>query len=257
MMTLRTVAHDIRSYESLDPLSLMIKLYEESRRNADDIQRPPRAIAEHMRYASLASEHITLPQPMQHGRPLFEAMVERTSIRFYTDEAVGLSQVATLLRAASAGDLQEWAQDVEAGVTLHFLLVAWRVEGLVPAVYLYEHDKHALARIGPAPDQKAGGANLVLQTEFANAPLIILITGNLAAACARHGAWGHRQLLLRAGAAGQRLWLSSLGVGLVGTIFAGFLPRAAQHNAGVDGYKNASLVAYSAGHILPSYRLGK
>ncbi|HYE73791.1 MAG TPA: hypothetical protein VEF04_10680, partial [Blastocatellia bacterium] len=73
-------------------------------------------------------------------------------------------------------------------------------------------------------------------------------TGNLAAACARYGSWGHRQLLLRTGAAGQRLWLSSIGVGLAGTVFAGFLPRAANRFAGLDGYLQASLLAFAVGN---------
>src|SRR4029450_9966494 len=97
-------------------------------------------------------------------------------------------------------------------------------------------------------DPKAA-TSLALQAEFAGAPVLIFVTGNLAAACERYGSWGHRQLLLRAGAAGQRLWLASIGVGLAGTVFAGFLPRAANRFAGVDGYLQASLLAYSVGNL--------
>ncbi|HZU66449.1 MAG TPA: nitroreductase family protein [Ktedonobacteraceae bacterium] len=249
--------YDIRSYASLEPIHVMIKLYKESRKGVADALAAPREVPGHLLYRPAPGELMRLPQPIEQSRPLYQAMVERTSLRFYDEKSVSQAQLATILHTASTGDRQDWPQEGEAGIPLQFLLVAWRVEDLAPAVYRYEQDEHALVYVGPAPNQKEGGANLVLQTEFGDAPLIVLITGNLAAACARHGAWGHRLLLLRAGAAGQRMWLSSIGVGLVGTTFAGFLPRAAHRIAGVDGYKNASLFAYSTGYLHPDYILSK
>ena len=145
-------------------------------------------------------------------------------------------------------DAQDWTLENEAGNPLDFYLVAWRVKDLEPNVYRYDPVKHVLLEVGAAPQEKAQRETLFLQTEFAEAPLIILIAGNLAAACARHGSWGHRQLLLRAGSAGQALWLASVSMGLVGTVFAGFIGSAAREMAGVDGYKKASLLAFSVGY---------
>ena len=136
----------------------------------------------------------------------------------------------------------------EAAIALNLLVVAWRVRGLAPAIYYYQAESHSLLQIGAAPISKQARNNLTLQAEFAEAPAIVLITGNLAAACTRYGGWGHRQLLLRAGAAGHRLWLASVGIGLAGTTFAGFLPRAAQSIAWVNNSTNASLFAYSVGY---------
>jgi SagB-type dehydrogenase family enzyme len=131
---------------------------------------------------------------------------------------------------------------------LQFFVVAWRVENMAPAVYRYEADRHCLSFIRPAPDSQTQGKEMVLQTEFASAPLVVLITGNLAAATAIQGTQGYRQLLLRAGSAGQRMWLASVAMGLGGTVFAGFLPRAAHNLAGIDGYRLAGLLAYATGH---------
>ncbi|MBV9713427.1 MAG: nitroreductase family protein [Ktedonobacteraceae bacterium] len=245
---------DIRQYKSLDPGSILLKLYEESRRSKADIARTPERVAEELLHRPDPGPCIELPAPLPSSRLLEEVMEERTSLRFYSEEPVELAQVATILSVASAGDEQDWSQEIAAGVTLHLLVVAWKVRNLVPAVYRYVAGNHMLEYVGPAPNRQTEGADLVLQTEFADAPVIVLITGNLAGACERHGAWGHRQLLLRAGAAGHRLWLSSLGVGLVGTVFAGFLPRAAHRVIGVDGYRNAGLFAYAAGHLRSDYQ---
>lgn len=250
----QSVRRDIRSYEALDALSIMIDLYRASRRNLSDLRAARPEVPDELRtHAPANRQMIALPAPLRQSQPLAESLLARTSIRFYDKQAVGLEQVATILHTASSGDRRDWRAESEAGVDLQMLLVAWRVVDLAPAVYRYEPVEHALSFVGPAPDQQTEGTDLVLQTEFADAPIIVFLTGNLAAASARHGAWGHRQLLLRAGSAGHRLWLASLGVGLVGTVFAGFLPRAAQRIAGVDGYTNASLLAYSAGYLHPNY----
>ncbi len=245
---------DIRTYTSLNPGNILLKLYEESRRNRADITCTPPKVEEDLLYRPDPGPRIALPAPLTSSRALEDVMMERTSLRFYAEKPVELEQIATILNVASAGDEQDWSQEIAAGVTLHLLLVAWCVKDLAPAIYRYVPGAHQLAYVASAPDQRTEGTGLVLQTEFADAPAIVLITGNLAAASARHGAWGHRQLLLRAGSAGQRLWLSSLGIGLVGTVFAGFLPRAAHRAVGVDGYRNAGLFAYATGHLHSDYQ---
>lgn len=86
-----------------------------------------------------------------------------------------------------------------------------------------------------------------MQSEFAKAPLVVWITGNLAAAAARHGGFGHRQLLMRAGMAAHRLWMAGMATGLSGCIVAGVVPGAARRQLELDGYRKASLIALAAG----------
>jgi hypothetical protein len=153
-----------------------------------------------------------------------------------------------MLRVASEGDRQDWPHEEASGVGLQLMVVAWRVAELEPAIWRYEPAAHELVYVGPAPSSKEADT-LTLQVEFTAAPALVFISGSLAAACARYGSWGHRQLLLRGGAAGQCLWLGAIGVGLVGTVFAGFLPRAANRFAGVDGYLQSSLLAFAVGRL--------
>lgn len=236
--------------ELLEPVELMLKLYRESRRSAVELRNAPRAFTGGSAgSASPTGMHrILLPPPEAQSKPIDEALVERASIRHYAQRPITQRQLSSILKIAAEGDKQDWPGEEEAGAGIDFLVVAWRLEGVEPAVYRYEASTHTLARLGPVPDQKTEAVRMVLQVEFADAPVIVLTVGNLAAASELYGGWGHRQLLLRAGAAGQRMWMASIGVGLVGTVFAGFLNRAARSVAGVDGYRKAGLFAYSTGY---------
>ena len=70
-------------------------------------------------------------------------------------------------------------------------------------------ERSELCRVANLPDGR-DAEELVMQREFADAPALLVITGNLAAALARHGSHGHRLLLTRAGAAGHAAWLAAL-----------------------------------------------
>ncbi|HEX6545260.1 MAG TPA: nitroreductase family protein [Bryobacteraceae bacterium] len=194
---------------------------------------------------------LPLPEPENHGIPLWDVLQNRRAVRTYTRESIGLKSLSAMLKAAIEGDATDWPS-AEYAAKVELLVVAWRVEGLPQGIYRYLPASHSVAAIGPAPNQETSGKDLVLQTEFADAPAIVLVTGDLGAALTQHGAWGHRNLLVRAGAAGYRLWLASLATGLSGTVFAGLLPRAAQRIAGLDGYRKAGLFAYAVGYAADS-----
>jgi len=188
-----------------------------------------------------------LPPPGQGGRSVTEILTERTSVRHYASNRVSLDQIGSMLYCAHVGDLADWPQEHAEGQALSFLVLASRVQELSPGVYAYTPGQHALGLLRPAlaVDKMV---ELFVQPEFSSAPVVMWIAGNLAAACARHGAFGHRQLLLRAGAASNRLWAAAMGMGLVGCIVAGVVPGAARQHLGLDGYQHASLIAFSAGN---------
>ncbi len=149
-----------------------------------------------------------------------------------------------MLSFAQRADLDEWPGEHH-GNGLNFLVLAQRVRELDAGVYEYEAAQTLLSVRGAlAPDEIS---QLYVQDEFALAPLAIWITGSLAAACARHGAFGHRQLMLRAGAAGNRLWMAALGLGLTGTLVAGIVSRHARKILGLDGYLKSGLLAVAVG----------
>ena len=189
---------------------------------------------------------IALPEVLSASPPFTDILRDRHAVRSYNTQPIDQRALSTLLRAATLGDGHDWPPEKNAA-RLEYLVVAWRVENTCPGIYLYEPNVHSLAMLTSAPDQETEGSGLVLQPEFAKASAIVLVIGGLATALAQHGARGHQILLLRAGAAAHRMWLASIAAGLEGTVFAGFLPRATQRLARVDGYYRAALFAYAMG----------
>ena len=236
-------------FELSNPVDLAIRLCTEGRRTAES-ERDSIEVPSYLLYSddSSRSARIQLPRVLGESRPFHETLIMRKAVRSYGTQPLRLEHVSTLLDRVARGDAEDCATGARLGMRLQFVIVVWRVDNIVPGVYLYEPDEHCLSYIRRAPDPETEGKEMVLQIEFATAPLIILTTGNLAAATAIYGAWGYRQLLLRAGSAGQRLWLASVAMGLAGTVFAGFLPRAAHEIAGIDGYRSAGLLAFATGY---------
>jgi SagB-type dehydrogenase family enzyme len=190
---------------------------------------------------------ISLPKPAQGGRLVIDILSRRHSTRHYATEPLTLEQLSTMLHLAHSEDAFEWSAEHAAGLPLTFLALAWNVEGLEPAVYRYEPQRQGVVWMRASPTRQSA-LELFPQPEFAAAPLVVWSFGNLAAACSRYGAFGHRQLLLRGGAACHRLWLSAMAMGLAGCLVAGVVPGAARRQFGVDGYTEASLLAFAVGY---------
>src|SRR5579871_512224 len=181
------------------------------------------------------SSPLPLPPARHGGEPVGRVLAARTSVRLYAPKPVSLDQIATMLACAHQGDMQDWPEEQCVGQVLTYRVLTWRAQDLAPGIYQYNPQSRTLSFSHPAPSP-SGTVELYVQEEFAAAPLVLWITGNLAAACARHGAFGHRELLLRAGAASHRVWMAAMGMGLAGTIVAGVIPGAARRLFGLDGY---------------------
>jgi SagB-type dehydrogenase family enzyme len=193
------------------------------------------------------SDAVPLPAPSGGGGFVGDILRARTSIRRYTDKPMSLDQISTILSFAHAADVSEWPEEHLKGQALSFFLLAQCVAGLKAGVFIYKPVDSSLRFLREPPCSQAA-AQLYVQDEFASAPAAIWIVGNLAAACARHGAFGHRQLMLRAGAAGNRLWMAALGIGLAGSLVAGVVAGTARRELGLDGYLKAALLAVTIGH---------
>jgi SagB-type dehydrogenase family enzyme len=223
------------------------KLYRESRVREDDLRVGPFAaddIPEAERPGGGSTDKLRLPLPLRAGRTVEDILKTRTSVRLYTEEAISMEQLSTMLEYSGQGYEPGQGRDSERNL-LTLLVIASRIDGLRPGIYPYcRHDHTLLERAADLTDT----TELFVQPEFAKAPLVIYIVGNLAAACSEHGAFGHRLLLLQAGEVAHRLWTAALGVGLSGTVVAGLVAGAARQQLGLDGYNQASLVAFAAGY---------
>lgn len=235
----------------LDAGDVLRRLQLGARLSEDDLRTAPAPVPPRLRSplageGPAARERVTAVAAPPSALPMEEVLRRRASTRTYAPEPVPVELVAAVVRAASGFDRAAWPED-EAGAGLDFLVAARHVTGLAPGIYLYVRDDAEFVRLADLPQGEAA-ADLVLQLEFADAPVTVLACGPLAASLARHGEHGHRLLLARAGAASQAAWLTALDRGLVGSIFAGFLASSLKPLVPVDGYRSAQLLAFSCGH---------
>jgi SagB-type dehydrogenase family enzyme len=238
-------AKQLRGLTTQDLTTLLVSesrlLEEEFQLHARDIEFEPIVQPSHCNVGA------RLSRPIKGGLPVGYVLANRKSIRAYGDRPIPLDHVSTSLYYAHAADVREWPEEHRFDLSLIYLLLVREVAGLEVGIYEYSPSRHAIIRLTPSLSH-AQTTELLVQSEFADAPLLVWIAGNLSAACARHGAYGHRQLLLRAGAAAHRVWMTLLGLGLSGSLVAGLIPGVARKVLGLDGYQRASLIAISAGY---------
>jgi hypothetical protein len=230
-----------------DRLRLLERLLADTRLDADSASRPRPPVPPELRRAPENGPLTALPSPASPRAALDDVLTERTSIRDYAATPLSDADVSAIFTAADRMDARGWPDERAAGVDLELYCAAWRVSGVDTGLYRYLPQRSGLVRVASLPDGPQA-EELVLQQEFAHAPALLVITGNLAGALARHGSHGHRLLLTRAGAAGHAAWLASLRLHLVGTVFAGLLPHVLRERAGADGYHRAALFAFAVGH---------
>ena len=193
------------------------------------------------------SSTVELPEHPKTGRAVASVLAGRISVRDFSPQYISLHQVSSMLQSAHRGDERDWPAEHREGLPLTFVTVAWRIDGLKSGVYVYQPRENALSFACAAPSPEVS-RRLFVQSEFGLGAAAIWIVGNSAATCARHGDFGHRTLLLRAGAAGNRLWLAGIGSGLSGTLVAGLVADEARSHLGLDGYARTGLLAFVMGY---------
>lgn len=229
--------------ESLESLRLLGDLLEESR--SPGAGAPADAPGRPVPLGDPAAPVIPLPGAAA-GDAIEATLAARRSERDYAPTPLDVQQVSTVLAGAREADARAWGEEREAGVGVELLLVAWRVEGLAPALYVHRPEQDALAFVGPAPTGEPA-ADLLLQREYAAAPALLIVMGDLAAALHRHGSHGYRLMLLRAAGAAHAAWLAAVSLGLRGSVFAGLLPDAVHELTGSNGYDRTQLFGFAFG----------
>jgi hypothetical protein len=223
----------------------------DTRLDAEAARRPLPPVAPRLRRRPHDGPLTALPAPAAPRAALGEVLPGRTAVRDYAGAPLSGAELSAMFAAADRMDARGWPAERAAGVDLELYCAAWRVTGVDTGLYRYLPEGSRLCRVASLPDGPEA-EELVMQREFAEAAALVVITGNLAAALARHGSHGHRLLLTRAGAAGHAAWLAALRLHLVGTVFAGLLPNVLRERADADGYHRAALFAFAAAHPIPS-----
>ena len=171
---------------------------------------------------------------------LVGALPARRSVKYFLPEQI---EIDWLLRIRPS--LLDFDRTLSGnGPALRFVCAVSGVQGRAPG--LYDFNSEGLTRL-PVPIDPADLRSMTLQPEFGDAALIVVLVGSLIDAVGGDGPNGHRQLLQRAGALAELVWLSAVREGYGASIFAGFLPAELKSRLEFDGMSTLQLIAIAVG----------
>lgn len=196
-------------------------------------QCPPPAVLERIEIPELQ------PAAGGSGQDLRQTLQRRSSSLNYKDENIHILPRLAELRAALRRDATDWGSTA-AAMPLEGYVFAFRSADLPPAIYRV--DTEGAARVGQLPPQEHW-ADLGVQKEFSDAAAIVSAAANLDAADTWGGTHGYRLAMTRSASAIYDFHLQFVSRGLVGTVFAGFIPAAVRHSLASDGASRQQMFA--------------
>lgn len=171
---------------------------------------------------------------------LAEALPSRRSVKYYLPEPISIDWLVGIQPA-----LVRFDQQLSGGrPALRYVCAFSDVQGHDPG--LYELGADGWAWMG-VPFEGSDLRTMTLQPEFGDAALIVVLVGSLLDSVEHEGPNGHRQLLQRAGAAAELIWLAAVREGYAASIFAGFLQAELRSRLGFDGIETLQLIAVAIG----------
>jgi SagB-type dehydrogenase family enzyme len=178
------------------------------------------------------AEAIKLPPPVTRGgMPLAEALRDRRTVRTFASRPLDLGQISQLLWGADGmSDSRGLRTSPSAGATypLDLYLVAGErgVQDLPAGVYHYQVAAHALTPVAPGDVRAAVARASLHQSWMAQAPVMVVITGEYRRCAARYGERGGRYTHMEAGNVSQNLFLTAEALGLGAGIVGAFEDKA-------------------------------
>jgi SagB-type dehydrogenase family enzyme len=179
-----------------------------------------------------AAEAIKLPPRVRTGgMPLAAALELRRTVRGFASRPLDLGQISQLLWSADGvSDSRGHRTAPSAGATypLDLYLVAGErgVKDLPAGVYYYLVEAHALTPLAPGDARAAVARASLHQTWMAQAPVMVVITGEYRRCGARYGERGVRYTHMEAGNVSQNLFLAAEALGLGAGIVGAFEDKA-------------------------------
>jgi hypothetical protein len=170
--------------------------------SAGDVERGPSL-------ARAADCHAWLPGSVQ------ETLTRRRSVRTFRGEPVSSWCVRAVVAAARDAEAVVWPSASPDPAVFEILVAAFDVAGLAAGLYT------TCGKSG-ADMVKVDSARLdSLRALYADAPVLLLICGDLNLACRVAGPAGYASMLVRAGTIGYGAWLRAISAGLAGSVYGG------------------------------------
>jgi SagB-type dehydrogenase family enzyme len=166
------------------------------------------------------AEAIKLPPPAKKGTvSVEEALQGRRSTRRFGDRSLTMTQISQLLWAADGINNPQGKRTAPSGKAAYpmdlYLVAGERgVNGLAPGIYQYQVADHALVLVARGDFRKAVARACNSQAWIAEAPAIVVITGDYKRSEAKNGAKGPLYTHIEAGLIAQNVFLQAGALGL-------------------------------------------
>jgi len=174
---------------------------------------------------------ISLPQPSHKGTvTVEEALKTRRTHRSFTSRALSLQQFSQILWSAYGVTAKVSGYNLKtvpsAGalypIDIYAVVGYEGVETLAPSVYHYRPEGHALEHVKDGDLRVAVARHALRQMWMADAPVLLVITGEYARCSVKYGGRGIIYTHIEAGHIGQSIFLQAEAMGLKAGIVGAF-----------------------------------
>ncbi|MBE0479904.1 MAG: SagB/ThcOx family dehydrogenase [Dehalococcoidia bacterium] len=174
----------------------------------------------------VSGDEFDLPSPRLAGEiSLEETLLERRSIRHFSEDALTLAEVSQLLWAAQGiTSEQGWRTAPSAGALypLEVYLVVGNVEGLASGLYKYVPDGHRLMSVKDG-DLREELAEVSLSPDpVRNGAVSLVIAAVYERTTTKYGEKGVRYVHMETGHAAQNVYLQAAALGLGNVVLGAF-----------------------------------
>ena len=171
-----------------------------------------------------SSEIIKLPAPCYDSKTSIErALIQRRSIRSYSNEPLSLAEISQLLWAAQGiTDSRGYRTSPSAGALypLEIYIVAGRIKDIPAGIYKYRPHKHQLVKTVDG-DKRAEVCRASLnQSPISDAAAVIVFCAIYERTTVKYGERGIRYVYIEAGHAVENVYLQAVSLNL-GTLVIG------------------------------------
>lgn len=177
---------------------------------------------------------------------LQQIMLSRRSIRHFSNNAIPFAVLSAMVQLST--ELHQLKSVAHGGLSVDLTLWVAVNQGddeYQPGIYKVEGGKLVLQREGLNAVELEP---LMLQRSFANAPVVIFVTGNIETTLVNHNARGYRALIQSAGYLMSNLFLAAQSYQVSGCIWGGIYEETWGDLFAIDRLTNCPIVACSLGY---------
>jgi SagB-type dehydrogenase family enzyme len=174
---------------------------------------------------SSTTHFIKLPEITVSSMPVEEALMERRSVRSFSDERLTPNHVSQLLWAAQGiTHTRGFRTSPSAGALypLELYLVAGKVQSIAPGSYKYAPVKNGLLRAAEGDLRGKICAASLHQSAVCDAPAVVVLTAVYERVTVKYGDRGQRYVHMEAGHAAQNLCLQAVALNLGSVVIGAF-----------------------------------